>query len=211
MNANTYVGLSIGTGVALVSTAYVTWDRPQENPLLELRFWEIVFASVFDKCVMVNAFCNLLFLLGRTAQTTLVGPLREIEKAAVFDRIRAYLLVKIEKAAVFDRFRAYLLVKIEKAAKFDRFRAYLLVKVVFIGAVLPDHDEKEIMVWAAWLMTCGLLRHMGLQGGFRVWAAWLMTCGLLKHMGLLARDRLEYMTLSVNTTRGRKMTCSSPA
>lgn len=32
MNANTYVGLSIGTGVALVSTAYVTWDRPQVPP-----------------------------------------------------------------------------------------------------------------------------------------------------------------------------------
>ena len=37
---------------------------------------------------------------------------------------------------------------------------------------------------------------------FQVWATWLMTCGLLRHLGLLARDRLEYMTLSVNTTRG---------
>ena len=29
MNAETYVVLSIGSGVALVFTAYVTWDRPQ--------------------------------------------------------------------------------------------------------------------------------------------------------------------------------------
>ena len=36
---------------------------------------------------------------------------------------------------------------------FDRIRAYLLVKVVFIGAVLPDHDEKEIMVTASLCRT----------------------------------------------------------
>jgi len=46
----------------------------------------------------MNAFCNALFLFGRIAQRTLVGPLREIEAAAVFDRLRSYVLVKVPPA-----------------------------------------------------------------------------------------------------------------
>jgi hypothetical protein len=59
----------------------------------------------------------------------------------------------------------------------DRARTYALGKMIFMGAILHDHDEKEMMVWFTWLTLVGFV----------------------KHMGLLVRDRLEYVTLAINT------------
>ena len=59
----------------------------------------------------------------------------------------------------------------------DRIRSYALNKMVFIGAILQDHDEKEMMVWFVWLALVGFVRQLG----------------------LLVRDRLEYITLAVHT------------
>ena len=59
----------------------------------------------------------------------------------------------------------------------DRIRSYALNKMVFIGAILQDHDEKEMMVWFVWLALVGFVRQLG----------------------LIVRDRLEYITLAVHT------------
>ena len=61
----------------------------------------------------------------------------------------------------------------------DRIRSYALNKMVFIGAILQDHDEKEMMVWFVWLALVGFVRQLG----------------------LLVRDRLEYITLAVHTKK----------
>ena len=58
----------------------------------------------------------------------------------------------------------------------DRIRSYALVKMVFIGAILHDHDEKEMMIWFVWLALVGFV----------------------KQLGLLVRDRLEFVTLAIH-------------
>ena len=51
------------------------------------------------------------------------------------------------------------------------------MKMVFIGAILHDHDEKEMMIWFVWLALVGFV----------------------KQLGLLVRDRLEFVTLAIHT------------
>lgn len=117
---------------------------------LSLNFWELMLESHLHKLILLNAGCCVLYLVGKILQEMLLGPLREMEAMKV--RACARALARPRQWSPGPRGRACapcparsLLILAQVG---DRIRSYALVKVVFIAAILHDHDDKEMMVRA---------------------------------------------------------------
>mmetsp|Transcript_20844 Transcript_20844/g.69579 ORF Transcript_20844/g.69579 Transcript_20844/m.69579 type:complete len:587 (-) Transcript_20844:110-1870(-) len=152
MKARTVVVVSILAGMASVFSVWTEWRTKAiklGSPNTDLR---VIFSLQFWE-ILLDSYPHKLIMLN-------------------FGCNLLYLVGKVLQLLLLGQLR-----ELEAAKISDRVRTYVLVKFIFMGAILQDHDEKEMMVWFVWLALVGFL----------------------KQLGLLARDRLEFMMLSVQT------------